>query len=423
MSTTSSEFLIDGLSFVTKTDGDTATVVRTATGSAITQQEKDNAGSYYDSATDTIDYAKIHSLDFGPNFLDKLGGSDEWMGKALTDSVYKNAFKKATGKTGSNLSFAAINEANLNFESTPVNSNANGQSNAGRSANLRYPLNESHAVKYDYMQVTAYKHEANTFASSSIGTGFADADERIGVSVGKVFLPMQPEGLADGNGVDWQNGEAGALGVAAFKAAQAGVSAAANDKKAEGSLISRVAKATMEKGIDEGEALLTGSGINNNDIASFFASRAVGNNSLFTRATGKVMNPNLELLFNGPRLRQFNYNFRFTPREEREAREVRRIIKFFKKNMAPQRVNSKLFLKTPNVFKLKYIFKGGRQHPFLNKIKMCALTQFNVTYAPDGSYMTYDDGSMTAYNVNMSFGELNPIYENDYDDDSNDMGF
>ena len=419
MSTTSSEFLIDGLSFVTKTDGDTATVVRTATGSPITQQEKDDAGSYYDSATDTIDYAKIHNLDFGPNFLDKLGGSDAWMGKALTDSVYKNAFKKATGKTGPNLSFAAINEANKNFESTSINSDANGKSNSGRSANLRYPLNESHAVKYDYMQVTAYKHEANTFASSSLGTGFADADERIGTSVGKVFLPMQPEGLADGNAVNWQNGEAGALGVAAFKTAQSGIMGALDP----GNVVANVAKKTMETGLSEGESLLKNSGVSNNDIASFFASRAVGNNSLFTRATGKVLNPNLELLFNGPSLRSFAYNFRFTPREEREAREVRRIIKFFKKNMAPQRVKSKLFLKTPNVFKLKYIFKGGGQHPFLNKIKMCALQSFNVTYAPDGSYMTYDDGSMTAYNVNMTFGELNPIYENDYDDNSNDMGF
>ena len=51
MSTTSSEFLIDGLSFVTKTDGDSATVVRTSTGSAITQKEKDAAGSFYDSST------------------------------------------------------------------------------------------------------------------------------------------------------------------------------------------------------------------------------------------------------------------------------------------------------------------------------------------------------------------------------------
>jgi len=419
MSTTSSQFLIDGKSFVTKTDGDTATVVRTATGSIITQQEKDDAGTYYDSATDTIDYAKIYNLDFGPNFLDKLGGSDEWMGKALTDKVYKDAFKKATGKTGPNLSFAAINEANLNFESTPVNSDANGQSNSRRSTNLRYPLNESHAVKYDYMQVTAYKHEANTFSSGTAGSGFADADERIGVSVGKVFLPMQPEGLADGNGVDWQNGEAKALQVAAFKTAQNAISAAGE----KGNVMGNVAKAAMGTGIAEAENLIKNSGVSNNDIASFFAAQAVGNNSLFTRATGKVLNPNLELLFNGPSLRSFAYNFRFTPREEREAREVRRIIKFFKKNMAPQRVPSKLFLKTPNVFKLKYIFKGGRQHPFLNKIKMCALQSFNVTYAPDGSYMTYDDGSMTAYNVSMSFGELNPIYENDYDDDSNDMGF
>ena len=418
MSTTSSEFLIDGLSFVTKTDGDTATVVRTATGSAITQQEKDNAGSYYDSATDTIDYAKIHNLDFGPNFLDKLGGSDEWMGEALTDSVYKNAFKKATGKTGQNLSFAAAIVANKYWESTPTNSNANGRSNRGRNSTMRYPLNESHRVKYDYLQVTAYKHEANTFAT--IGNrGFTDADERIGVSVGKVFLPMQPEGLAEGNGVDWQNGTAGALEGAAFRTAQSAIGAAAK----EGNVIKNVATELMTQGSEEAQNLFQRSGISNNDIASFFASRAVGNNSLFTRATGKVLNPNLELLFNGPKLRNFSYNFRFTPREEREAREIRRIIKFFKKNMAPQRVPSKLFLKTPNVFKLKYIFKGGRQHPFLNKIKMCALTQYNVTYAPDGSFMTYDDGSMTAYNVNMSFGELNPIYENDYDDDSNDMGF
>ena len=423
MSTTSSEFLINGLSFVTKIDGDTATVVRTATGSAITQQEKDDAGSYYDSATDTIDYAKIHNLDFGPNFLDKLGGSDEWMGKALTDKVYKDAFKKATGKTGPNLSFAAAVEAGKNWESTPTNSDANGQSNAGRSANLRYPLNESHAVKYDYMQVTAYKHEANTFTSNRIGTGFADADERIGTSVGKVFLPMQPEGLADGNGVNWDNGTANAMEVGLFKAAQAGIGAAADKGKNAIEVGKNVATKLMETGISEAEALIKDSGISKNDIASFFASRAVGNNSLFTRATGKVLNPNLELLFNGPSLRSFAYNFRFTPREEREAREVRRIIKFFKKNMAPQRVKSKLFLKTPNVFKLKYIFKGGGQHPFLNKIKMCALQSFNVTYAPDGSYMTYDDGSMTAYNVNMTFGELNPIYENDYDDNSNDMGF
>ena len=97
-------------------------------------------------------------------------------------------------------------------------------------------------------------------------------------------------------------------------------------------------------------------------------------------------------------------------------------IKFLKKNMAPIRMDGRLFLKTPNVFKLKYIFKNGRQHPFLNKIKRCALMNMQVDYTPDGSYMTYDDGSMTSYNVTMTFGELNPIYQEDFDS-SNDMGF
>ena len=135
------------------------------------------------------------------------------------------------------------------------------------------------------------------------------------------------------------------------------------------------------------------------------------------------MNNNLELLFSGPSLRTFNYNFRFTPRDESEANEIRKIVKFFKKAMAPIRSEMKMFLESPHVFKLKYIFKNGDQHPFFNKIKTCACTNFSVQYAPDGSYMTYDDGSMTSYTVSLSFGELNPIYNEDIDESSNDMGY
>ena len=54
---------------------------------------------------------------------------------------------------------------------------------------------------------------------------------------------------------------------------------------------------------------------------------------------------------------------------------------------------------------------------------MCALQNFTIDYTPAGSYMTYDDGSMTSYNVSLSFGELNPIYDTDFDNSDNDMGF
>ena len=43
-------------------------------------------------------------------------------------------------------------------------------------------------------------------------------------------------------------------------------------------------------------------------IAAYFAGQAVGRN-ITARATGTVINPNLELLFSGPRLRTFNFNF------------------------------------------------------------------------------------------------------------------
>jgi hypothetical protein len=38
------------------------------------------------------------------------------------------------------------------------------------------------------------------------------------------------------------------------------------------------------------------------------------------------------------------------------------------------------------------------------------LSGFNVNYTPDNSYMTYQDGGMTGYDVTMTFQEIVPIY-------------
>ena len=410
-SVTSEQFLLDGNSFVTKTDGTSATVVRTATGKNLTQTEKEIAGSYYNPALDEIDYAKIYNLDYGANFLSKLGASDQWMGTALTDPMYKDAFKKATGKNSPNISFASIADANLNWETTTRNKDANNRSTSrGGKFVGRYPLNKDRK-RFDYLQVTAKQYKPNSFSGAE---GMVqDAEDRNMPSVGSVYLPMQP-GLAESSNVNWSGETLNALEAAAANIA--------------GSTIKGAGEGIVEAGMNAGMAtkdafktIFGEGGVNSNDVAAYFAGQAVGKN-VFTRTTGKIMNPNLELLFSGPRLRTFNYNYQFTPREKREAREIRSIIKFFKKQMAPKR-KGKLFLESPNVFKLKYIFKGGGQHPFLNKIKLCALQSFNVQYTPDGSYMTYDDGSMTSYTCSMTFQELNPIFEDEIEMSSNDMGF
>ena len=415
MATISPQFILGDQSFVTKTDGDSATVVRTSTGKALSQTEIEVAGDYYNSELDEIDYAKIYNLEFGSNFLGKLGASDEWMAKALTDKTYKEVFKKATNKNSANISFDPAETSNI-FATLSENKDANGSStlNVGGSI-LRYPLNED-KKSYDYLKVCAYEHKGR----GKELRGDYDIEGLVKKKGNNtVYLPMDPTGLQEGNGVNWSKGEVNPFDAAGFNIASGAIQNIGGSKSKED--IMNAMKTAMGEGVKEFQNIIDG--FDQGDIAAFFAGQAVGNNTLFSRSAGKVLNQNLELLFSGPGLRTFNYNFRFTPREDTEARMVRSIIKMFKRAMAPRRKGGKLFLESPHVFKLKYYFKGGQEHPFLNKIKTCALQNFTVQYAPDGSYMTYDDGSMTSYTVNMSFGELNPIYDDDIDESSNDMGF
>ena len=140
----------------------------------------------------------------------------------------------------------------------------------------------------------------------------------------------------------------------------------------------------------------------------------IGGGNVLTRTTGAVLNSNLELLFSGPELRTFQFQYIMTPRDKKEAASCKQIIRMFKKAMAPKLQEGALFLYTPNMFFIDFMHKGG-VHPFLNRIKPCALTNFGVTYTPDNAYMTYEDGSPVAYNLSFSFSEIEPIYDKDYE--------
>tara|TARA_R100000008_G_scaffold72523_1_gene50748 strand:- start:998 stop:2257 length:1260 start_codon:yes stop_codon:yes gene_type:complete len=414
----SNYFLLNQDSFFTETSGDKAKVIRSGVGKKLSADEIQIAGDYYNKTENTIDYAEIYNLDFGPNFMTKLGASDEWMSKALTDKSYKDAFKKATDKTGPNVDFlTGANIAKKLWNPTPINQDPNGKSTRSKGVGsvLYYPLNRDRK-NYDYLKVTACKYAPGSFGSAtSLVTEVGDEGREL-VPLGSVILPMQP-GLSDSSSVGWGENQLNAVEAAAANIAGSTVKGAAQSgSKALAGFMGGSKDAIKELFGKEGA-------IDKGDVAAYFAGQAVSNPGVFTRGTGKVMNPNLELLFTGPALRSFAYSYKFTPREDAEARMVRKIIRFFKKHMAAKRSDSNIFLKSPDVFKLKYIFKGGGQHPYLNKIKTCALRSFDVQYTPDGSYMTYGDGSMTSYQVSLNFGELNPIYDKDYDGSENDMGY
>jgi len=161
--------------------------------------------------------------------------------------------------------------------------------------------------------------------------------------------------------------------------------------------------------------------------AASAAAGALGANitpdQLLARTTGEILNPNLELLFNGPTLRSFRFSFKMTPRSQEEADEIKNIIRCFKQNMAPKvgsgnaAINKagggNTFLRTPNVFELRYR-QGAGEHKFLNRFKQCFLENISVNYTADGTYATYPDGTPVSMVMDLSFKEIEPVYDVDY---------
>ena len=261
-------------------------------------------------------------------------------------------------------------------------------------------------LKFNMMKYVPKKFDQKTF-------GFEDrAKDTRGRSIGSVILPI-PAGIGDANAVSWGGNSMSAVQAAL---AQAALSAITKDPGAGvDSLINSAQKVAGNSG-EVGTAL-----------ANTLAGMASGTQNLITRTTGAILNPNLDLLFQAPTLRPFNFNFSLSPRDPKEAEVVMKIIRFFKQGMSPIRSKSNLFLKSPHTFKLQYLLREGRrsrEHPFINKFKECALQSFGVQYTPTGNYSTFSDGVMSQYNISMTFTELEPVFNDDYgDQDLAEIGF
>lgn len=272
--------------------------------------------------------------------------------------------------------------------------------------NYYYPkdleTNKQDVIKFSMLRI----------AGSSIRTDFQAGTQVINRTFindirGSVTLPVQPS-ITDNNTVDWSGGTLNAIQA---YAAAAGINLIGSNDVADlgtqvGTILGQIAKEITTNG-DNAQALKV-----------FFAQEAVGIQNLLSRTSGAILNPNLELLFNGPSLRPFSFTFKLSPRDESEANQVRKIIRFFKQGMSVKTSSSNIFLQSPNIFRIRYLTRDGKEseHPSINRIKRCALLSCDVDYTPDGTYMTYNDPrrTMTSYGMTLRFSELEPIYEDDY---------
>lgn len=274
-------------------------------------------------------------------------------------------------------------------------------------------------LKYQVLGITEQKKVLGDGVKSSKGSYKGKT------AIGTIILPI-PQNISSTNSTGW--GEDSLNTIAAY-----GLGAAGDILKSENPFRGVIDAAIQAGGDLEG---LAKSGQAQNVSNSFFASKVVnllGANTSFSgvlaRSTGQILNPNTELLFKGIKLRSFNFSFNLAPRNGTEALEIKKIIIELKRNMAPASTiakgssagNAGLFLKTPNVFRLKYM-TGNSEHKFLNKFVIAALTNVQVNYTGSGTYMTYNDDAKTPVHMVMqlSFQELSPIYAEDYDDFGNE---
>ena len=271
------------------------------------------------------------------------------------------------------------------------------------SGGFRYPL-DLDTSKQDSLKITAFERKTRKLEG---GTQVRRSKD-LGTPRGTIILPINGQVAADRTSVDYDENSLnflqGFLARNVFEAVK-------NDKQKKEGKESDFGKLFDKLNVDEEQVKA-----NIGSLAAAQALNAVGGgqnfNSIASRLNGTILNPNMELLFKNPSLRNFSFQYLFLPRSRPEADQVMGIIRTLKLNMVP-RVKDNFFLGSPNVFQLEYM-KGGSQHPFLNRFKLCALRTFDVQYAPLGTYATFPDGVMQAYRVNMQFTELDPVYDEDY---------
>jgi len=290
------------------------------------------------------------------------------------------------------------------------------------SATLKYPMDLD--INQDHIEIEEFSYgrprkggEAQNAAGpeASVITG-----KRHG---GTIVLPMPK--VSDASGAEW--GKSDLTGVEMNRSTRA-----AGYKGLFRRQGGRLQEEQDERGYDDGTG--TGGGANPNKgtarnnqenyaLGRELATRSTtaaknikGNvtaSSLLARETGQILNPNAELLFQGPSLRSFDFNWLMVARSQKEGKMIRSIIRKLKTGAAP-RYNNTMLLETPHIWKISYKREDGPLKT-ANRFNECALVSITVDYAPDGMWSAYDDSQPVALRMALNFKELRAVYKTDQD--------
>ena len=390
------------------------------------------------SSEEALDAYKIAK--YGSN---KTAAAEETSVAKLSEEELQDYYQKEVKKAANEQFVDNVSEQPIAF-TTPLDTGSgyiSGNARAGTSSDIMaYPLDID--TKQDHFKITKYKYfRSNINLSKPARTrGSGDNTKNVaGDSVlgskldGSVILPMPK--ATDANAAGWGGSdltatELGTLGLAAQFDESLGLPvglaralglpsfSGRSDKQIKEQFEAKLAKARKGEdltlgGMLSGPQALSASAISkltgllgaNIDVDTFLA-----------RTGGRVLNPNAEMLFQGPVIRDFSFDIQMIARSRKECDEIRKIIRFLKLCMAPKFENIG-FLKNPDVFTLEYKNGPGKGDILKTANRFnpggLALTTLKTDYAPNGYWAAYTDSQPVAIKLSLAFTELRPIYEGD----------
>ena len=249
-----------------------------------------------------------------------------------------------------------------------------------------------------------------------------------------VMLPI-PQDVANEIQQTWQGKQFTAVGKAAISAAAAGKFS--NAKQVLGNVAGNLVglQTSLTK-----MALNTLPGVGGN----------ISFNDLAGSTRGVVINPNAELLYDSPQMREVGMVFKMVASNKAESEQIYKICQTFRKNASPQyggrdandpaewqktqeqfikwsggKENNSdgqnnwgdmhNFIRVPNLCKFTFM-KGHNTHPWLVQFKPCAISNVQVNYTPDGTYATHPDGAPVAVEIRLSFMETKVVFAQEIND-------
>ena len=333
-----------------------------------------------------------------------------WRQQVTTPEEARN--KRTKNRT--NFTLTAFPPPTTNYSSAALRYPDDGSGNAGMTEQSDYVLFQFYEYKPPFQNNRAGTGTAREGTQFSRDYNQANQYKLAGGSYPSIVMYM-PEDVSTGFRGNWGGKAISTVGANLLGAAGAKGGFQKIEGVADG-LVDALGRSKQIAGaaaIKKAVQAIGGDNLSNDDI--------------FGAISGSILNPNTELLFNSVDMRNFQLNFKLVPRNGTEATTCNNIVKTFKKCTLPKRDPGEVFgfdgpsefsgfIGVPNLCKVSFM-KGSSEHDVLPRFKMCAVTQVDVNYTPDGTYATYADGQPVAMTLTLNFQETKICFAEEVDKD------